>query len=242
MKQRKTELIVALDVPELEEARRMVRLLSKEVKFFKIGSRLFTACGPQAVTMVRDAGAEVFLDLKFHDIPNTVAEAGLSALGLGVFMFNVHCLGGSVMMSAVRDAVQEQAQRANARKPVMLGVTVLTSMDRQQLNSVGVIRSVKNEVVHLARLCRSSGLDGVVCSGQEIELLRRVLGDDFILVVPGVRPADSQLNDQKRIVTPGKAAALGADYIVVGRPVIAAPDPLAAVRKINAELHDDTGR
>ncbi|MCG2711422.1 MAG: orotidine-5'-phosphate decarboxylase [Candidatus Omnitrophica bacterium] len=233
---KKTELIVALDVPAQKDAQVLVKTLSPAVKYFKIGMQLFTACGPSVVEMVHEHKRDVFLDLKFHDIPNTVAQAAASCLRLGVFMFNVHAIGGSVMLSALMRALDDESKVLKKKKPVVLGVTVLTSMDRQQLNKVGVIRSVKNEVVHLAKLCKGAGLDGVVCSGKEIKLLRRVMGEDFVLVVPGVRPKTAGLDDQKRIVTPLDAARWGADYIVVGRPIAAQADPLQSAKDILAEM------
>ncbi len=233
---KKTELIVALDVPEFKDAERIVKELSPAVKYFKIGMQLFTACGPSVVDMVHRYKREVFLDLKFHDIPNTVAQAAISSFKLGVFMFNVHAIGGDMMLSKLMQALFDESKILQKKRPIVLGVTVLTSMDRQQLNRVGVIRSVKNEVVHLGKLCKLAGLDGVVCSGKEIELLRRVIGDDFVLVVPGVRPKSALADDQKRIVTPTDAAKWGADYIVVGRPIIAHPDPLQSAKDILAEI------
>ena len=232
----KTELIVALDVPTLKDAEGIVKKLSPAVKYFKIGMQLFTACGPEVVEMVRKNKADVFLDLKFHDIPNTVAKAAISSLRLGVFMFNVHAIGGDVMLSTLMQALNDECKVLKGKRPIVLGVTVLTSMDRQQLNRVGVIRSVKNEVVHLAKLCKSAKLDGVVCSGKEIKLLRRVIGADFVLVVPGIRPKSAAVDDQKRIVTPTDAALWGANYIVVGRPIIAHPDPLQSAKDILAEI------
>ncbi|MFH1094560.1 MAG: orotidine-5'-phosphate decarboxylase [Candidatus Omnitrophota bacterium] len=233
---KKTELIVALDVPSLKDAQVLVEKLSPAVKYFKIGMQLFTACGPSVIEMVHKYKREVFLDLKFLDIPNTVAQAALSSLRLGVFMFNVHAIGGSVMLSTLMNAVNEECKVSKKKKPLVLGVTVLTSMDRQELNRVGVIRSVKNEVIHLAKLCKQAGLDGVVCSGEEIKLLRRIIGKDFVLVVPGVRPKTAVSDDQKRIVTPSDAANLGADYIVVGRPIVAQVAPLQSAKDILAEI------
>ncbi|MFH2138312.1 MAG: orotidine-5'-phosphate decarboxylase [Candidatus Omnitrophota bacterium] len=233
---KETKLIVALDTDSLETAEGFVKILSPKVKYFKIGSQLFTMYGPKCVEMVKKYKGEVFLDLKFHDIPNTVANASISAVRLGVFMLNMHAIGGEVMLKTVMEKVKEECERSKVKQPIILGVTVLTSMDRQQLNSVGVIRSVKNEVVHLAGLCKKCGLNGVVCSGKEIELLKRVMGDDFVLVVPGIRPADSSTNDQKRIVTPTDAKKLGADYIVVGRPIVASKDPLKSAESILEQI------
>lgn len=233
---KKTELIVALDVPGIDEAQSIVKILSPAVKYFKVGMQLFTACGPAVIDLIHKHKKEVFLDLKFHDIPNTVAQAAISSLRLGVFMFNVHAIGGNIMLSTLMQAVHKESERLQKKKPIVLGVTVLTSMDRQQLNRVGVIRSVKNEVIHLAKLCKVAGLDGVVCSGKEIKLLRRVIGEDFVLVVPGVRPKTAKTDDQKRIVTPGDAARWGADYIVVGRPITANVNPLQSAEDILAEI------
>jgi orotidine-5'-phosphate decarboxylase len=229
---RKTKLIVALDVPEFKDAEVLVKKLSPAVKYFKVGMQLFTASGPDVVKMVHKHGGQVFLDLKFHDIPNTVAQAAISSIRLGVFMFNVHAIGGDVMLSTLIKKINDECKALKKNRPVVLGVTVLTSMDRQQLNRVGVIRSVKNEVIHLAKLCKKAGLDGVVCSGKEIKLLRRVIGDDFVLVVPGIRPKEAAVNDQKRVITPSQASKLGADYIVVGRPITAAKNPLEASQSI----------
>jgi len=232
---KKTQLIVALDKPTFKEAEDLVRILSAKVRFFKIGSQLFTACGPQIVEMVRKYKGEVFLDLKFHDIPNTVAQAAISALRIGVYMFNVHALGGQAMLTSLMEVLSEEVKDYKSR-PIVLGVTVLTSMDRQQLNGVGILRSVKNEVIHLAKLCRRCGLDGMVCSGKELKLLRRVIGENFILVVPGVRPEGSKEFDQKRIVTPSFARKWGADYIVVGRPITKSSDPLKAAESIQSQI------
>jgi orotidine-5'-phosphate decarboxylase len=233
----KTQLIVALDVENLDQAEEIVQELSAVVKYFKIGMQLFTACGPQSVQMVRKYNCDVFLDLKFHDIPNTVAQAALSSLRLGVFMFNVHAIGGDVMLSTLTKTINQETEQTKQPKPIVLGVTVLTSMDRQQLNRVGVIRSVKNEVVALSGLCKKAGLSGVVCSGKEIKLLRRVMGKEFILVVPGIRPADANSDDQKRIVTPQQAAIWGADYIVVGRPITQAKNRRQTAENILNDLN-----
>ncbi|MFH1458974.1 MAG: orotidine-5'-phosphate decarboxylase [Candidatus Omnitrophota bacterium] len=237
MKEKKnTQLIVALDTNSGETAEDIVKDLKGMVKYFKVGSQLFTACGPKVVDMIHKHKARVFLDLKFHDIPHTVAQAARNALRLGVFMFNVHAMGGAAMLEELIATINKEIESADLEKPLILGVTVLTSMDRSQLNSVGVMRSVKNEVIHLARICQRSGLDGVVCSGKEIKLLRRVMGNEFILVVPGIRPSTSPVNDQKRIVMPQQAANWGADYIVVGRPITAAGSPQDAAEKILKEL------
>ncbi|MBU2063380.1 MAG: orotidine-5'-phosphate decarboxylase [Candidatus Omnitrophica bacterium] len=237
MKRKKTELIVALDTSKIGQAERIVKELAPISAFFKIGSQLFTACGPESIEMVHKNKGKVFLDLKFHDIPNTVAQAALNVLEQGVFMFNMHALGGKDMLLKVSEVISEKAKEKQIPRPIMLGVTVLTSMDRQQLNSLGVNRSVKNEVLHLARLSKDCRLDGVVCSGKELKLLRRVYGDDFILVVPGVRPKKSESFDQKRIITPEEAARLGADFIVVGRPITASENPLESAKSIIDQIN-----
>ena len=225
------KLIVALDVRSLDEAKEMIRKLSPDVRIFKVGMGLFTLCGPDAVALVHDNGARVFLDLKFHDIPNTVAHAVRSAAKLGVFMVNIHALGGSEMMMKAVEAARESEKR-----PKLLGVTVLTSMDQSAIGEVGIERKIEEEVVSLARLGKESGLDGVVASPNETGLIRKNLGKDFIIVTPGVRPSWAAVNDQKRVATPLEAITAGADYIVVGRPITAAADPALAAREIIKEI------
>ncbi|MBI3251898.1 MAG: orotidine-5'-phosphate decarboxylase [Candidatus Omnitrophica bacterium] len=221
------KLIVALDVPNLKEAETLVKKLSPQVGIFKVGKELFTAAGPGAVAMIHSHGAKVFLDLKFHDIPNTVAAACEAASRLGVFMMNVHASGGKKMMQA--------ASAVNPR-PILLGVTVLTSLSEEDLKEVGVQKNLKEQAASLARLAETSGLDGVVASGREISLIRETCGKKFLIVTPGVRPAWAAQGDQKRIVTPREAMTLGADYIVVGRPITQDPSPAEAAKKILAEI------
>ncbi len=231
------KLIVALDVKTLDEAALMVKKLSPAVCVFKVGMGLFTAYGPDAVKMVHDKGAKVFLDLKFHDIPNTVAHAVRSAARLGVFMMNIHAMGGSEMMSAASSAAAEVAAAAGSgNRPILLGVTVLTSMDQASIGEIGVDRKIGEEVIALARLAKDAGLDGVVASPNETSLIRQNLGKDFVIVTPGIRPAGSEKGDQKRIMTPADAVKAGADYIVVGRPVIEAKDPVSAAKDIIKEM------
>ncbi len=225
------KLIVALDVRSLDEAKEMIRKLSPDVRIFKVGMGLFTLCGPDAVALVHDNGARVFLDLKFHDIPNTVAHAVRSAAKLGVFMVNIHALGGSEMMMKAVEAARESEKR-----PKLLGVTVLTSMDQSAIGEVGIERKIEEEVVSLARLGKESGLDGVVASPNETGLIRKNLGKDFIIVTPGIRPTGAEKNDQKRVMTPKDAIMAGADYIVVGRPITETKDPLGAAKKIIKEM------
>ena len=228
---RKERIIVALDQEDLAAAQRLVKSLSGLISFFKVGSELFSAAGPDAVRMVRDGGAEVFLDLKYHDIPNTVSRAVRSAAGLGVSLVNVHTLGGVQMMRAAADSAREV-------DPVtrVIGVTVLTSMDATDLLRVGIEDAPEEEVVRLARLAREAGLAGVVSSAREVVRLREEFGPGFILIAPGIRPAGADSGDQKRIVTPREAFEAGADYIVVGRPIAAAPDPRAAAESIIEEI------
>ncbi|OGX43416.1 MAG: orotidine 5'-phosphate decarboxylase [Omnitrophica WOR_2 bacterium RIFCSPLOWO2_12_FULL_51_24] len=225
------KLIVALDMKTLDEAKEAVKKLSPVVKVFKVGIGLFTLYGLDAVKLVHDGGAKVFLDLKFHDIPNTVAHAVRSAAKLGVFMVNIHTLGGSEMMMRAAEAVRE-----SDNKPKLLGVTVITSMDQSSIGEVGIDKKIEDEVVSLARLGKDSGLDGVVASPNEVSLIRKNLGKDFMIVTPGIRPAGAKRDDQKRIMTPADAIRSGADYIVVGRPIIETKDPLEAARKIIKEM------
>jgi len=231
-------VLVALDVDTLEEATRLLETLAGTVTGCKIGSQLFTAAGPGAVEMARKRGFRVFLDLKFHDIPNTVAGAVREATRLGVFMLNVHASGGVAMMRAAAGAATESAQALGVPRPVCIAVTVLTSLDRHALDrEVGVGATVESHVMHLAALARAAGLDGCVASPREIRALRVAMGDRFVIVSPGIRPASSaSADDQVRIATPAAAVAAGSDYIVVGRPIVAAPHPRAAAIAILQEL------
>lgn len=228
---KKPKLIVALDVPALGQAQKLVETLSPVVEYFKIGKELFTSEGPAVVKMAHDHGAKVFLDLKFLDIPNTVAGAVRSAAKLGVWMVNVHASGGAAMM-------QEAAKAAAAapKPPIVIGVTVLTSMNEESLREIGVNAAVGEQVVRLARLAKTSGLGGVVASAQEATMLRRSFGKDFMIVTPGVRPAGADADDQKRVLTPKAAIAAGADCLVVGRPITESPDPRAAAEAILKEM------
>ncbi len=228
------KLVVALDVPNRAAALGIVEELSDLAGMFKIGSQLFTAEGPSLVRDIVTSGHRVFLDLKFHDIPNTVAAAARSAAGLGVSIFNVHGVGGVEMMRAAADAVSAFAPD---RRPRVLAVTVLTSMNSASLSEVGITGGVSSQVIRLASLARAAGLDGAVASPQEISLIReRVAAENFIILTPGVRPAGSESGDQKRIATPGEAIRLGADLIVVGRPIIAAANRREAAQRVLAEM------
>jgi orotidine-5'-phosphate decarboxylase len=226
-------LIVALDVPGLAEAEALVGRLAGVVTTFKVGAPLFTAAGPAAVEMIRRRGAGVFLDLKYHDIPATVAGAVREAARLGVALLSVHASGGSAMLRAAVEA----AAAAGAGRPRLLAVTVLTSLDRAALQGeLGVPVAVAGHVLHLAALARAAGCDGVVASPQEAARLRAALGPEVLIVTPGVRPAGAAADDQARVATPAAARRAGADVLVVGRPVTAAADPVAAATAILAEL------
>ncbi len=238
MNDAKQRLIFALDVETLEEARSWVDRLQGQVGVFKIGKQLFTRCGPEVVKLVQAGGADVFLDLKYHDIPNTVAMAGLEALRLGVRMFNVHALGGFEMMSRLVAEVDKISPRGNPRRPILLAVTILTSSNQETLRGVGIDRPVEVMVPKLAKLAKDAGMDGVVASPKEVALIRAVCGDDFLIVTPGVRPSFASQDDQKRVMTPGDALRAGADYLVIGRPISAAADPAAAADMILREMQD----
>jgi len=230
-------LIVALDVDSQAQAERLAEQLDGLVRRFKIGSQLFTAAGPAVVEAIQKRGAEVFLDLKFHDIPNTVAGAAREAARLGVFMFNVHASGGLAMMKAAAEGAAAAAVELSVRRPLAIAVTVLTSLDRAALHrELGVTSSVEDHVLHLAELAREAGLDGTVASPVEIAAIRRSLGAAWVIVTPGVRPAGSAAGDQSRVATPGAATRAGAHYLVVGRPITGAPDPAAAAAAILAEI------
>ena len=229
-------LIVALDVDSLEQAQDLVRLLAGEAGMFKIGKQLFTHAGPQAVRLIQDLGGEIFLDLKFHDIPNTVAKAAIEATRLGVKMFNVHASGSLEMMVTTVKEVERVCRQEKRRRPIMLAVTVLTSLNQDDLKRLGVELKVADQVVRLALLTKEAGMDGVVASPQEVSDIREACGRRFVIVTPGIRPADSARNDQQRVMTPADAVRAGVDYIVVGRPIVEAKDPLAAARAIVAEM------
>ena len=222
----KDRLIVALDVDSLKKAKSLVDKLYPAVKIFKIGNQLFTKAGPEAVRMVRKKGAKVFLDLKFHDIPNTVAGAITEAKKMGAFITNLHASGGADMMKAASKA------RGSSKSPTILAVTVLTSFDKKALKGVGVNSSPKSQVKKLALLAKSSGVDGVVCSAHEIKSIRKACGRSFVILTPAIRPAKTGMQDQKRIATPQSAIKQGADYIVIVRPITQAKDPLQAAKSI----------
>jgi len=228
------QLFVALDVDTVAEARAMADRLRGAVGGFKIGSRLFTSEGPAFVEELASRGDRVFLDLKFHDIPNTVAGAVAAATRLGVWMVNVHASGGSAMMRAARAAADEEAARRSRPAPLVIAVTMLTSLDQATLTEVGFGAPVAGQVERLAALTEAAGLDGVVASPQEIAIIRRRCGARFAIVTPGIRGAGDAKGDQSRTLSAAEALAAGASYLVVGRPIIAAADPRAAAERIAA--------
>lgn len=231
----KERIIIALDVGTKPEALALAEELS-EARIFKIGLELFTAEGPALLEEVVRKGKRPFLDLKFHDIPNTAAGAVRSAARLGVHMLTLHTSGGKEMMTAAARAAQEESARSGREKPVLLGVTVLTSLKDDDLRRLGFTHAVADQVLKLAVLARDAGLDGVVSSPHEIEIIKKECGRDFLVVTPGIRPAWAASQDQKRVMTPSEALARGADYIVIGRPVTAAPSPSEAFFRVLAEL------
>ena len=231
-------LIVALDVPTLQSAKQWVVHLWPHVQQFKIGSQLFTACGPKAVEMVQKKGARIFLDLKWHDIPTTVANACREAVKMGVWMCNVHAIGGREMLLAAREAIAEQSRKEKKEPPYLVAVTVLTSMDVTALKGIGIRKSVQNTVANLAKLSQRCGLDGVVCSGHELKTIRRICGKDFLTIVPGIQNPFEQVKqrDQKRIFTPAQALAKSADYLVMGRSVLNSSNPIQMIQRVRQEM------
>ena len=227
-----SRLIIALDFPTAEQALAFVAGVSPAQCKLKVGFELFVAAGPAFVESLVNQGFDVFLDLKFHDIPNTVASACKAAAALGVWMINVHASGGLKMLQAAKAALQ-----GVENPPYLIAVTVLTSMDEAQLHSVGLTVEPMQHVKQLAQLTADSGLDGVVCSAQEAAMLRQQLGNEFLLVTPGIRPVGSAQGDQSRIMTPAEANAVGVSYVVVGRPITQATDPQAVIAQINADLN-----
>ena len=226
------KIIVALDYDNQQDAMFMAQCLDPQRCRLKVGKELFTIAGPELIKSLHQLGFEVFLDLKFHDIPNTVAKAVLAAAKLGVWMVNVHASGGSEMMETTIAAMQT----AGGKQPLLIAVTVLTSMDADGLRETGINQTPAERVLELAKLTQNSGLAGVVCSAQEAQLLKQELGSEFILVTPGIRPAFASVGDQKRIMTPAQAIAAGSDYLVIGRPITQADDPMQALGLIEAEI------
>ena len=225
-----SKVIVALDFPGNKAAMQLVDKLNPELCRLKVGKELFTRCGPSLVKDVVSSGFDVFLDLKFHDIPNTVAKACESAAELGVWMVNVHSMGGTAMMEAARSVLSHDDS------PLLIAVTLLTSSGEKELNALGIDQSPADFVLRLATMTKEAGLDGVVCSAQEASMLKQHCGDDFTLVTPGIRPENAAADDQNRVMTPKKAVQNGSDYLVIGRPVTQTDDPVRVLTEINAQI------
>jgi len=233
----KEKIIIALDVGTKREALALAEALN-DARVFKIGLELFTAEGPALLEETVRLGKKPFLDLKYHDIPNTVSGAVRSATRKGVYMLTLHTSGGAEMMAAAARAAREESAGTGEQRPTLLGVTVLTSLKDEELRRIGFAHAVADQVLRLAVLAKDSGLDGVVCSPHEIESIKRECGDDFLVVTPGIRPAWAAAQDQKRIMTPAEAIGKGADYLVIGRPITGAPSPQEAFLKVLAELEE----
>ena len=230
-----TQLIVALDVDALEQALRLADAIGPAVEWYKVGKQLFTRYGPEAVRALKAMGKNVFLDMKYHDIPNTAAQAVLAASAIGADMTNVHAAGGPTMLCAAADAAKHGGI-------LTVAVTVLTSLNAKELSAAGCPDPPARQVTRLATLARQCGIAGVVCSAWEIDQIRQTCGTDFVLVVPGIRPAGADRGDQERVMTPGDAVAAGADFIVVGRPITRAPSPARAAQAIREEMRQAGGQ
>lgn len=233
----KSKIIAALDVPDAVEARKIVDEIGDSVGAFKIGLQLFTSAGASFVRELIDKKLQVFLDVKFHDIPNTTAKAAVEVARLGVWMFNIHAGGGGEMIRRTVEEVSEVCEKENLDRPKIIGVTVLTSSNRETLREIGVEQEVDAQVLRLADLSAECGLDGVVASPNEVLLIRqRIENQKFLIVTPGIRPSFATNNDQKRVMTPKEAVSVGADYLVIGRPILQAADKAAAIEKILGEI------
>jgi len=233
-------VIVALDVENKSQALALVREL-QDAQIFKVGLELFTAEGPPLVRALGELGKRVFLDLKLHDIPNTVAEAVRIGVRLGAAMMTIHTSGGEGMMRKAAEAASAESEKTKTPRPLLLGVTILTSLKGDDLQAIGMTPDTSGQVLRLAKLAKKSGMDGIVCSAQEVEIARRELGSGFVIVTPGIRPAWAAVHDQKRIMTPSQAIRLGSDYLVVGRPITQAASPEDAFLKIVSEIEKDNG-
>jgi orotidine-5'-phosphate decarboxylase len=235
----KDRIIVALDVSDMQTAEKLVRMLGGEIGYFKVGMELYYSVGSAVIDMIKAAGSRVFLDLKLHDIPNTVAQGARAIARTGADMINVHAAGGSEMMKKTAQALADLGAETGKPRPQLIAVTVLTSLDQQAAtDEVGLSRPIHEQVQHWARLAQLAGLDGVVASPQELAGIRDICGPEFITVIPGVRPAWADKNDQKRIMTPGEAVAAGATHLVIGRPITRASDPREAVAMIIQEIEE----
>jgi len=234
-----TKIIVALDFPDFSKAADLVTNLSDTVDFYKVGLESFISCGEKLIHFLKSNGKKVFLDLKFHDIPNTVASASLASLKYDIDMLNVHAQGGSIMMSTVSSEIENYCDKHSLQKPYLIAVTLLTSLNETHLREYKInAKSTLEYVVHLAKITQKSGFDGVVASAREVSAIKNTLGNDFLTVTPGIRPAWAAKNDQQRVVTPSEASKLGCDYIVIGRPITASSKPYEAAEKILEELND----
>lgn len=234
----KNRLIVALDVSSVEEALDICLSLKEKVEIFKVGLRLFLAGGKRVIEKINTLGCKVFLDLKICDIPFQAAGAAEQIVKMNVKMFTAHTMGGFEMMKKVVQTTAEASQETGAEKPLILGVTVLTSWDQEQIKQFGIGRKIPDQVAYLAQLAKEAGLDGVIASAQETNLLRQVVGEDFIIVTPGIRPSWAPVDDQRRVLTPGEAVRAGADYVVVGRPILCSNNPTEAATRILSEINE----
>ncbi len=232
----KDRIIFALDVEHFSEAQQWVNLLKDQIGVFKVGKQLFTHAGPKVIDMIRKRNQNIFLDLKFHDIPTTVAKAGVEATKLNVSIFDLHALGGFEMMKKTVEASKTTAKELGIPKPLILAITILTSMDEDSLKEVGIRGPILDEVGQLALLAMKAGVDGVVASPQEIGIIRKQCGKEFLIVTPGIRLPSDKKDDQKRTLSPKEAISAGANYLVIGRPIKEAKDPLEAVRKIVEDI------
>jgi orotidine-5'-phosphate decarboxylase len=231
------KIIIALDVPSKKDALSLVRKLDR-AEIFKIGLELFTAEGPELLRTIQRQGKKVFLDMKLHDIPNTVAGATQSSVRHGIHMLTLHASGGYDMMASASEAAYEEAERLNLDKPRLLAVTILTSLKEQQLKEIGIKPNIRDQLLILASLAQKAGMDGLVCSPHEIKFIKQEYGSRLLIVTPGIRPSWAAAHDQKRIMTPSRAVRKGADYLVIGRPITKAPQPAEAFFKIEQELSE----
>jgi orotidine-5'-phosphate decarboxylase len=235
----KERIILALDVSDHDEAIDIVKRFRQHIDIFKVGSELFTSVGPRIIKEIHLMGKKVFLDLKFHDIPNTVSQAVMAAARLNVFLLNVHALGGFDMMKKAAESLSALSLRKNVERPRLIGVTILTSIDQKALrDELGVELRMNSEVKHLAGLAQKAGLDGVVASPEDVEMIRSRFGKNFLIITPGIRPSWTSADDQKRTMTPRKAVQKGSDYLVIGRSILAQPDPPGALKRIEEEIAD----
>ena len=231
----KKKIIVAIDTIDTNEALKITKLIP-DVGAFKLGLEYFCANGPKGISKISETGVKIFLDLKFHDIPNTVAGAIRASLNLEPYMMTVHLSGGYNMLDRTMEEVKEYCSKKSLKKPLILGVSVLTSIDNNEFSSLGIKGKVEDQVVRLAKLAENSGLDGLVCSAKELKIVKREVGKNLILVTPGIRPAGGEVNDQKRILTPAQAIKDGANFLVIGRPITSVDDPQEALNNISLEI------